>query len=117
MCPKKQSADAYEQRGRSILGKWVPRDLNERQMENRKVTCEMLLQRCERNSFLYRNATGNEKWIYFENPKWKKLWLSPGEAGSLTPRPNRFCKTMFCVWWEQSGIVYYELLKPSETSL
>ena len=30
------------------LGKWVPHDLNERQMENRKVTCEMLLQRHER---------------------------------------------------------------------
>ena len=27
----------------SKLGKWVPHDLNERQMENRKVTCEMLL--------------------------------------------------------------------------
>jgi len=31
------------------LGKWVlPHDLNERQMENCKVTCEMLLQRHER---------------------------------------------------------------------
>ena len=22
---------------------------------------------------------------------------------------------MFCVWWDQKGVVYYELLKPSET--
>ncbi|KAL6254101.1 hypothetical protein P5V15_014721 [Pogonomyrmex californicus] len=22
---------------------------------------------------------------------------------------------MLCVWWDQSGIVYYELLKPGET--
>ncbi|GFV22986.1 mariner Mos1 transposase [Trichonephila clavipes] len=35
------------------LGKWVPHDLNERQMENRKVTCELLLQSHERKSFLY----------------------------------------------------------------
>ncbi|KAL6265763.1 hypothetical protein P5V15_002574 [Pogonomyrmex californicus] len=55
------------------LGKWVPHDLNERQIENRKVTCEMLLQRHERKSFLYRIVTGDEKWIYFENPKRKKI--------------------------------------------
>ncbi|KAL6253713.1 hypothetical protein P5V15_015528 [Pogonomyrmex californicus] len=42
------------------LGKWVPHNLNERQMENRKVTCEMLLQRHERKSFLYRIVTKNE---------------------------------------------------------
>lgn len=45
------------------LGKWVPYDLNERQMENRKVTCEMLLQRHERKSFLHRIVTGDEKWM------------------------------------------------------
>jgi histone-lysine N-methyltransferase SETMAR len=28
-------------------GKWVPHELNERQMENRKNTCEILLQRHE----------------------------------------------------------------------
>ena len=22
---------------------------------------------------------------------------------------------MLCVWWDQSGVIYYELLKPSET--
>ncbi|GFW77457.1 mariner Mos1 transposase [Trichonephila clavipes] len=96
------------------LCKWIPHDLNERC----KVTCEMLLQRHERKSFLYRIVMGDEKWIYFENLKWKKPWLSPGEADSSTPRPNRFGhKTMLCVWWEQRGIVYYELLKPSETTL
>jgi len=81
------------------LCKWVPHDLNERHMENRKVTCEMLLQRHERKSFLYRIVTGDEKLIYFENPKRKKSWLSPGEAGPSTPRTNRFGKkTMLCVW-------------------
>ena len=24
-------------------------------------------------------------------------------------------KTMLCVWWDQKGMVYYELLKPGET--
>ena len=94
-------------------GKWLPYQLNDRQMENRKTICEMLLQRFERNSFLYRIVTRDEKWIYFENPKRKKSWLSPGEVGPSTPRPNRFGrKTMLCVWWDQCGVVYFELLKP-----
>ena len=24
-------------------------------------------------------------------------------------------KTMLCVWWDQKGVIYYELLKPGET--
>jgi predicted XRE-type DNA-binding protein len=32
------------------LSKWVPHNLNEHQMENRKVTCEMLLKRHETKS-------------------------------------------------------------------
>ncbi|GBP26219.1 Mariner Mos1 transposase [Eumeta japonica] len=48
-------------------GKWVPHELNERQMENRKNTCEILLQRHERKSVLHRIVTGDEKWIYFKN--------------------------------------------------
>ena len=36
------------------MGKWVPHELNERQQENRKITCEMLLARYKRKSFLHR---------------------------------------------------------------
>ena len=53
------------------MGKWVPQ-LNERQQENRKTTCEMLLARYKRKSFLHRIVTGDEEWIYFENPKRKR---------------------------------------------
>ena len=35
-------------------GKWVPHELNERQMENRKNTCEILVARHERKSVLHR---------------------------------------------------------------
>ena len=43
------------------MGKWVPHELNERQQENRKTTCEMLLARYKRKSFLHRIVTGDEK--------------------------------------------------------
>jgi len=51
---------------------------------------------------------------FFENPKRKKSWVDP-DAPS-TARPNRFSKkTMLYVWWDQKGVVYYELLKRGET--
>ena len=98
------------------VGKWVPHELNERQQENRKTTCEMLLARYKRKSFLHRIVTGDEKWIYFENPKRKRSWVAPGEPPTSTTRPNRYGrKTMLCVWWDQKGVIYYELLKPGKT--
>lgn len=97
-------------------GKWVPHQLTERQQENRKTICEMLLKRHERKSFLYRIVTGDEKWIYFENPKRKHSWVSPGKPSTSAAKPNRFGKKrMLCVWWDQRGIVYYELLEPGQT--
>lgn len=97
-------------------GKWVPHELNDRQMERRLNICEILLARHERKSFLHRIVTGDEKWIYFENPKRKKSWVDPGQPSTSSARPDRFGrKTMLCVWWDQKGIVYFELLKPGET--
>jgi len=61
-------------------------------------------------------VTGDEKWIYFQNPKRKKSWVDPAQLSTSFSRPNRFGrKTMLCVWWDQEGVIYYELLKPSET--
>ena len=53
------------------IGKWVPYQLNDRQME-RQNTCQILLARQKRKSFLHRIVTGDKKWIYFQNPKRKK---------------------------------------------
>ncbi|QQP49596.1 Transposase, partial [Caligus rogercresseyi] len=55
-------------------------------------------------------------WIYFENLKCNESWVTPGELSTSTPRPTRYGrKTMLCVWWDQKGVIYYELLKPGET--
>lgn len=97
-------------------GIWVPHKLDDRQLENRKVVCEMLLQRHERKSFLHKILTGDEKWIYYENPKRQKSWVDPGKHSKQTARQNRFGKkAMLCVWWDQKGVVYYDLLKHGET--
>ena len=56
------------------------------------------------------------KRIYFENLKRKRSWVTPGEPSTSTARSNRYGqKTMLCVWWDQKGVLYYELLKPGET--
>ena len=39
-----------------------------------------------------------------------------GESGPSTPKRNiHVSKIILCIWWDQRGIIYYELLKPSET--
>ena len=43
------------------VGRWVPHELNERQMERRKNTCKILLSRYKRKSILHRIVTGDEK--------------------------------------------------------
>lgn len=43
------------------IEKWVPHELMERQQENRKHSCEWLLAKNERKSFLHRNIIGDEK--------------------------------------------------------
>ena len=50
--------------------------------------------------------TGDEKWILYDNPKRRKSWAKLNIHVS---------KLLFSIWWDQLGIVYYELLKPTET--
>jgi len=39
-----------------------------------------------------------------------------GEPSTSTAKPNiHGAKLMLCIWWNQLGVVYYELLQPNET--
>ena len=72
--------------------------LNDRQMERCQNTCQILLARQKRKSFLHRIVTGDEKWIYFQNPKRKKSWIDSAQPSTSSSRPNRFGrKTILCV--------------------
>ena len=97
-------------------GYWVPYELKPRDVERRFCTCEQLLERQKRKGFLHRIVTGDEKWVYYDNPKRRKSWGYPGHTCEPTAKPNiHGSKVMLCIWWDQLGVVYYELLKPSET--
>jgi len=66
---------------------------------------------------LHRIVIGDEKWIFYDNPKKKKYYAKPGQSlpstSTLTPRPN--IHSSCSVWWDQKGLVYYELLKPGDS--
>lgn len=98
------------------LGRWVPHQLSEQQLEARITICKKHLAEHKKHSFLHRIVTGDEKWIYYDNPKRKAAYVYPGQPGPSQSERNIHClKVMLCIWWDQTGIVYYELLKPGET--
>ncbi|GFX70390.1 mariner Mos1 transposase [Trichonephila clavipes] len=82
-------------------GRWVPHELTDRQQENRKIACEMLLARYKCKSYLHRIVTGDEKWIHFENSKRNRSYVDSGQSSKSTARLNRFGRKQCCVF---SGI-------------
>ena len=98
------------------VGHWVPYELKPRDVERRFCMSEMLLERYKKKSFLHRIVTGDEKWIHYDNPKRRATYGYPGHASSSAAAPNiHGQKIMLCIWWDQLGVVYYELLQPNET--
>ena len=97
-------------------GYWVPHELKPRDVERRFLTCEQLLQRQNRKGFLDQIMMGDKKWIHHDNPKRKKSWGKPGHASISTAKSNiHGKKLMLCTWWDQFGVVHYELLQSNET--
>ena len=94
-------------------GNWVPYELTPRNVERKFSTCEMLLARHKRKGFLHRIFTGDEKWIHYDEPKRKKSWGPPGHASTSTAKSNFHGKKklLSCIWLDQFGVVYYELLE------
>ena len=98
------------------LGKWVPHELTEKNIGQRLNTSLFLLARHRKESFLDKIVTGDETWIYYQNPKRRKLCLDSGQPSTSQPKRNLLGKkVLFCVWWDLKGILYYELLEPEQT--
>ena len=97
------------------IGKWVPHELNDRQMERRQNTCHILLAIQKRKLFLHRIVTGDEKWIYFQNPKRKKSWVDPANHQHLPQDQIASDGRRCCVFGGIRSVIYYELLKPGKT--
>ena len=97
-------------------GNWVPYELKPRDVEQHLFACEQLLARQRQKGFLHCIVTGDEKRVHYDNPKCRKLCGYPGHTSMLTAKPNiHGSKIMLCIWRDQLNIVYYELLKLTET--
>ena len=49
-------------------------------------------------------------------PSKKKSWVNLSQPSTSQPVHNIYGKkALLCMWWDQKGTVYYELLKPGET--
>ena len=109
---KRLKASGYIQKE----GNWISHELKPRDVERRFCMSKMLLERHKKKSFLHRIVTGDEKWIHYDSPKRKKSYVKPGQPVKSTAKPNiHGAKVMFCIWWDQKGVLYYKLLKPGET--
>ena len=108
---------AISKRLKEKQGNRVPHELKPRDVERRFCMSEMLMERHKKKSFLLRIVTGDEKWIHCDNPKRKKSHVKPGQPAKSTAKRNiHGTKVMLCIWWNQKGVLYYELLKPGETN-
>ena len=65
---------------------------------------------------MWKIITGDEKWIYCDNPARKKSYVDPGQPSTSIPkRKISTDEVMLYVWWDLKGILYYELLQSKQT--
>ena len=96
-------------------GNWVSHELKPRDVERRFCMSEMLLERHKKKSFLHRIVTGDVKWIHYDNPKRRKSYVKSGQPAKSTAKPNiHSAKVILCIWWDQKGVLYYEMLRAGE---
>jgi len=60
---------------------------------------------------------GDEEWIYFENPKRKRSWVTPANHRHRLQGQIGWSQIWMednALWWDQKGVIYYELLKPEK---
>lgn len=97
-------------------GVWTPHELSESNKDQRRTICTSLLTRLNSDPFLNRIVTGDEKWILYDNVKRSRQWLSANQAPRPTSRPTlTMRKVLLSIWWDCSGIIHFELLRPGET--
>jgi histone-lysine N-methyltransferase SETMAR len=97
-------------------GVWVPHELSEENRSQRTTICNSLITRQEREPFLHRIVTGDEKWVLYVNAKRTNQWLFPGQTPVPTAKPGLHPqKVLLCVWWDCIGVIHFEVLEMGQT--
>lgn len=67
------------------------------------------------DGYIQKLVTDNKKFIFYDNPKYKKSYLKLDQPGKSEAKPIvHDVKVIFCILWDQKSVLYYELLKPAE---
>lgn len=97
-------------------GVWVPHKLSEKNKIQRSTISSSLLLRNNREPFLDRIITGDEKWVLYVNIRKRKQWLNRGQTPLPTPKDGIHPKKiMLCIWWDMRGVVHWEFLDSNLT--
>ena len=104
-----------------LSARWVPKALQQNQMNLRSDLSLALLTTIEANesNFFERVITGDETWIYQYDPESKvqsKQWLPRGSAGPIKFKAERSAqKIMATVFWDKDGIILLDFLEGQKT--
>lgn len=91
--------------------------MSENAILNRLSIATFLLARQRKKEFLvaYRNWRWKMNLFWFISSKRRKSWVDPGQSSTSTLKRNfHGRKTLFCIWWNQENVLYYEPLRSKE---
>jgi len=89
---------------------WVPHELSDKNKLHRVRIFTNLLERNKHTPFLEDIITEDESWLLYRNAKRKKVCVSPSQKPKSIPKSFHCKKVMWCVWWDKSGIIHWEMV-------
>lgn len=95
------------------LGTWVTHQLSQINKEYRMACCISHLSRQTTEEFINRIVSGGEKWVIYKNLKLQRTEC-PETPESTSKVTLNLMKVLFSVWWDATGVIYWELLPPNQ---
>ena len=68
-----------------------------------------------KSCFLKQIVTSDEKWIFCNHVKWKRLRGKQNEPPPTSSKAGLHPKkVMLCTWWDWKGVLFYEVLPENQ---
>lgn len=100
----------------SKTGRLVTKDLTFHQKLERGIICRINLSRFERNPrFLNHLIVVDETPVYLQSSKKKHAWVDPKQPAPFVSKPSKSKKFSLVVFFDVTGMLYFELLEQGES--